>query len=96
MAVSEKAEKMVSNGFKAEHDGKQTDLKRVKTYGSGGSGSSPVMLMPIVLEKIARLIIAKNIYSSELITMKTLKNTGAIGNQIRDGGRLMGHGAEHI
>ncbi|KAK9053683.1 hypothetical protein SSX86_024757 [Deinandra increscens subsp. villosa] len=51
---------------------------------------------PIGLGKIARLINAGKIDSSELITMKTLKDTGAIGKQIRDGVRLMGRGAEHI
>ncbi|GJW05264.1 50S ribosomal protein L15-like protein [Tanacetum coccineum] len=51
---------------------------------------------PVGLGKIARLINAGKIDSSELITMKTLKDTGAIGKQIRDGVRLMGRGAEQI
>ncbi|GFY91211.1 ribosomal protein L18e/L15 superfamily protein [Actinidia rufa] len=47
---------------------------------------------PVGLGKIAKLINAGKIDSSELITMKTLKDTGAIGKQIRDGVRLMGRG----
>ncbi|KAK6149042.1 hypothetical protein DH2020_016567 [Rehmannia glutinosa] len=51
---------------------------------------------PVGLGKIAKLINAGKIDSSELITMKTLKDSGAIGKQIEDGVRLMGRGAEHI
>nr|XP_023882721.1 uncharacterized protein LOC111995064 [Quercus suber] len=51
---------------------------------------------PVGLGKIAKLINAGKIDSSELITMKTLKDTGAIGKQIKDGVRLMGRGAEQI
>jgi hypothetical protein len=51
---------------------------------------------PCGLGKIAKLINAGKIDSSELITMKTLKDTGAIGKQIKDGIRLMGRGAEEI
>ncbi|RXI09139.1 hypothetical protein DVH24_023300 [Malus domestica] len=40
---------------------------------------------PVGLGKIATLINAGKIDSSELITMKTLKDTGAIGKQIEDG-----------
>ncbi|KAI3993188.1 hypothetical protein MKX01_009931 [Papaver californicum] len=48
------------------------------------------------LGKIAKLVNAGKIDSSELITMKTLKDSAAIGKQIRDGVRLMGRGAEQI
>ncbi|KAF8404420.1 hypothetical protein HHK36_009305 [Tetracentron sinense] len=51
---------------------------------------------PVGLGKIAKLINAGKIDSSELITMKTLKDTAAIGKQIKDGVRLMGRGAEQI
>ncbi|KAG6403728.1 hypothetical protein SASPL_135956 [Salvia splendens] len=51
---------------------------------------------PVGLGKIAKLINAGKIDSSELITMKTLKDCGAIGKQIEDGVRLMGRRAEHI
>ncbi|KAL6534768.1 hypothetical protein OROGR_013443 [Orobanche gracilis] len=54
------------------------------------------MFGPVGLGKIAKLINAGKIDSSELITMKTLKDSGAIGKQIEDGVRLMGRGAEHI
>ncbi|CAK9158134.1 unnamed protein product [Ilex paraguariensis] len=54
------------------------------------------VLKPVGLGKIAKLINAGKIDSSELITMKTLKDAGAIGKQIRDGVRLMGRGAEHV
>ncbi|CAL9098315.1 unnamed protein product, partial [Musa textilis] len=48
------------------------------------------------LGKIAKLINAGKIDSSELITMKTLNNTGAMGKQIEDGVRLMTRGSEHF
>ncbi|RVW12280.1 50S ribosomal protein L15 [Vitis vinifera] len=51
---------------------------------------------PVGLGKIAKLINAGKIDSSELITMKTLKDAGAIGKQIKDGVRLMGRGADEI
>ncbi|KAE8660942.1 hypothetical protein F3Y22_tig00116944pilonHSYRG00158 [Hibiscus syriacus] len=51
---------------------------------------------PVGLGKIAKLINAGKIDSHELITMKTLKDAGAIGKQIEDGVRLMGRGAEQI
>jgi len=66
------------------------------------SGMTYLMLLiflsdqPCGLGKIAKLINAGKIDSSELITMKTLKETGAIGKQIKDGIRLMGRGAEEI
>ncbi|GER54494.1 50S ribosomal protein L15 [Striga asiatica] len=56
----------------------------------------PSLLQPVGLGKIAKLINAGKIDSSELITMKTLKDSGAIGKQIEDGVRLMARGAEHI
>ncbi|KAF3567183.1 hypothetical protein DY000_02011644 [Brassica cretica] len=46
--------------------------------------------------QIAKLINAGQIDSHELITMKTLKDVGAIGKQIEDGVRLMGRGADEI
>ncbi|XP_070673914.1 uncharacterized mitochondrial protein AtMg00810-like [Malus domestica] len=46
-------------------------------------------LKPVGLGKIATLINAGKIDSSELITMKTLKDTGAIGKQIEDGVRFV-------
>ncbi|KAK7244423.1 hypothetical protein RIF29_39244 [Crotalaria pallida] len=57
---------------------------------------SKSVMEPVGLGKIARLINAGKIDSSELITMKTFKDTWAIGKQIQDGVRLMGRGAEHI
>ncbi|KAK4568945.1 hypothetical protein RGQ29_004383 [Quercus rubra] len=51
---------------------------------------------PVGLGKFAKIINAGKIDSSELITMKTLKDTGAIGKQIKDGVGLMGRGAEQI
>ncbi|CAL9057832.1 unnamed protein product [Musa banksii] len=48
------------------------------------------------LGKIAKLINAGNFDSLELITMKTLNNTGAMGKQIEDGVRLMTRGSEQI
>ncbi|KAG0482973.1 hypothetical protein HPP92_011057 [Vanilla planifolia] len=51
---------------------------------------------PVGLGKVAKLINAGKIDSSELITMKTLKEAGAVGKQIKDGVKLMGRGAELI
>ncbi|CAL9197307.1 unnamed protein product [Musa hybrid cultivar] len=48
------------------------------------------------LGKIAKLINAGKFDSLELITMKTLNNTGAMGKQIEDGVRLMTRGPEQI
>ncbi|KAJ0976555.1 hypothetical protein J5N97_012029 [Dioscorea zingiberensis] len=65
--------------------------------GQEGSGYHEVrVIIPVGLGKIMKLINAGKIDSSELINMKTLKDTGAIGKQIKDGVRLMGRGAEHI
>ncbi|KAK3025761.1 hypothetical protein RJ639_041917 [Escallonia herrerae] len=54
------------------------------------------LCLPVGLGKIAKLINAGKIDSSELITTKTLKEVGAVGKQIRDGVRLMGRGSEDI
>ncbi|RZB66099.1 54S ribosomal protein L10, mitochondrial [Glycine soja] len=51
---------------------------------------------PIGLGKIAKFINAGKIDSSELITMKILKDAGVLGKQMKDGVRLMGRGSEQI
>ncbi|KAL4589911.1 hypothetical protein LXL04_002823 [Taraxacum kok-saghyz] len=76
-------------------EGGQTPLRR-RMPKRGFKNPFSLEFQPVGLGKIARLINAGKIDSSELITMKTLKDTGAIGKQIRDGVRLMGRGAEHI
>ncbi|XP_044489484.1 50S ribosomal protein L15-like [Mangifera indica] len=55
-----------------------------------------LVFQPVGLGKNAYLINAGKIDSHELITMKTLKDAGAIGKQIKDGVRLTGRGAEKI
>ncbi|XP_071717726.1 uncharacterized protein [Rutidosis leptorrhynchoides] len=76
-------------------EGGQTPLRR-RMPKRGFNNPFSLEFQPVGLGKIARLINAGKIDSSELITMKTLKDTGAIGKQIRDGVRLMGRGAEQI
>ncbi|KAJ0448065.1 putative ribosomal protein L15 [Helianthus annuus] len=76
-------------------EGGQTPMRR-RMPKRGFKNPFSLEFQPVGLGKIARLINAGKIDSSELITMKTLKDTGAIGKQIRDGVRLMGRGAEHI
>ncbi|PSS26669.1 50S ribosomal protein [Actinidia chinensis var. chinensis] len=76
-------------------EGGQTPLRR-RMPKRGFKNPFSLEFQPVGLGKIAKLINAGKIDSSELITMKTLKDTGAIGKQIRDGVRLMGRGAEEI
>lgn len=76
-------------------EGGQTPLRR-RLPKRGFKNPFSLTFQPVGLGKIAKLINAGKIDSSELITMKTLKDTGAIGKQIQDGVRLMGRGAEQI
>ncbi|KAG2650915.1 hypothetical protein PVAP13_1NG241400 [Panicum virgatum] len=76
-------------------EGGQTPLRR-RLPRRGFKNRFSLTFQPCGLGKIAKLINAGKIDSSELITMKTLKETGAIGKQIKDGIRLMGRGAEEI
>nr|XP_016474145.1 PREDICTED: 50S ribosomal protein L15 isoform X1 [Nicotiana tabacum] len=76
-------------------EGGQTPLRR-RLPKRGFKNPFSLEFQPVGLGKIAKLINAGKIDSSELITMKTLKDSAAIGKQIGDGVRLMGRGAEHI
>lgn len=76
-------------------EGGQTPLRR-RLPKRGFKNRFSLTFQPVGLGKIAKLINAGQIDSSELITMKTLKETGAVGKQIKDGVRLMGRGAELI
>lgn len=76
-------------------EGGQTPLRR-RLPKRGFHNPFSLTFQPVGLGKIAKLINAGKIDSSELITMKTLKETSAIGKQIKDGVRLMGRGAEQI
>ncbi|XP_031473492.1 uncharacterized protein LOC116245975 [Nymphaea colorata] len=76
-------------------EGGQTPLRR-RLPKRGFKNPFSLTFQPVGLGKIAKLINLGRIDSSELITMKTLKDAGAIGKQIEDGVRLMGRGAEHI
>ncbi|CAL9133242.1 unnamed protein product [Musa acuminata var. zebrina] len=76
-------------------EGGQTPLRR-RLPRRGFKNPFSLTFQPVGLGKIAKLINAGKIDSSELITMKTLKDTGAIGKHIKDGIRLMAHGSEHI
>ncbi|MED6205674.1 hypothetical protein PIB30_019973 [Stylosanthes scabra] len=82
-------------GSKLGFEGGQTPLRR-RMPKRGFKNPFSLTFQPVGLGKIAWLINAGKIDSSELITMKTLKDTGAIGKQIKDGVRLMGRGAEQI
>ncbi|XP_060192235.1 uncharacterized protein LOC132621810 [Lycium barbarum] len=81
--------------YKFGFEGGQTPLRR-RVPKRGFKNPFSLEFQPVGLGKIAKLINAGKIDSSELITMKTLKDCGAIGKQIGDGARLMGRGAEHI
>ncbi|KAK9110479.1 hypothetical protein Sjap_018539 [Stephania japonica] len=83
------------SGTKLGFEGGQTPLRR-RLPKRGFNNPFSLTFQPVGLGKIAKLINAGKIDSSELITMKTLKDTGAIGKQIKDGVRLMGRGAEEI
>eukprot|EP01018_Ginkgo_biloba_P001574 Gb_40473 [translate_table: standard] len=76
-------------------EGGQTPLRRLLPR-RGFKNPFSLTFQPVSLRKIAKLINAGRIDSSELITMKTLKDVGAIGKKIEDGVRLMGRGAEDI
>lgn len=76
-------------------EGGQTPLRR-RLPKRGFKNPFSLTFQPVGLGKVAALINAGKIDSSELITMKTLKEAGAIGKQIRDGVKLMGRGAELI
>uniref|UniRef100_A0A7N0T8P6 Large ribosomal subunit protein uL15/eL18 domain-containing protein n=1 Tax=Kalanchoe fedtschenkoi TaxID=63787 RepID=A0A7N0T8P6_KALFE len=76
-------------------EGGQTPLRR-RVPKRGFKNPFSLTFNPVGLGKIAYLINAGKIDSHELITMKTLKDTKAVGKQIKDGVRLMGRGAELI
>ncbi|XP_074271209.1 uncharacterized protein LOC141595131 [Silene latifolia] len=76
-------------------EGGQTPLRR-RLPKRGFKNPFSLEFQPCGLGKIAKLINMGMIDSSELITMKTLKDVGAIGKQIGDGVRLMGRGCEQI
>ncbi|CAO2820529.1 unnamed protein product [Amaranthus hypochondriacus] len=81
--------------YKFGFEGGQTPLRR-RLPKRGFKNPFSLTFQPVGLGKIAKLINMGKIDSSELITMKTLKDAGAIGKQIEDGVRLMGRGAEQI
>ncbi|EEF40170.1 50S ribosomal protein L15 [Ricinus communis] len=76
-------------------EGGQTPMRR-RLPKRGFKNPFSLTFQPVGLGKIAKLINEGKIDSHELITMKTLKETGAIGKQIEDGVRLMGRGADQI
>ncbi|EXB76038.1 50S ribosomal protein L15 [Morus notabilis] len=76
-------------------EGGQTPLRR-RFPKRGFKNPFSLTFQPVGLGKIAKLINEGKIDSHELITMKTLKDTEAIGKQIKDGVRLMGRGADQI
>jgi large subunit ribosomal protein L15 len=77
-------------------EGGQTPLRRLLPR-RGFKNPFSLCFQPITLGKLARYINAGLIDSSELITMKTLKDVGAIGKQIEDGVKLLGgSGAKDI
>ncbi|KAF4397140.1 hypothetical protein CsatB_027610 [Cannabis sativa] len=76
-------------------EGGQTPLRR-RLPKRGFTNPFSLTFQPVGLGKIAKLINEGKIDSHELITMKTLKDTGAIGKQIQDGVRLMGRGSDQI
>ncbi|XP_050207421.2 uncharacterized protein LOC126656840 [Mercurialis annua] len=76
-------------------EGGQTPMRR-RMPKRGFKNPFSLTFQPVGLGKIAKLINEGKIDSHELITMKTLKDTGAIGKQIENGVRLMGRGAEQI
>lgn len=89
-----KGQKARGNG-KLGFEGGQTPMRR-RLPKRGFKNPFSLTFQPVGLRKIAKLINAGKIDSHELITMKTLKDAGAIGKQIEDGVRLMGRGAEQI
>ncbi|KAK8613424.1 hypothetical protein V6N13_101186 [Hibiscus sabdariffa] len=89
-----KGQKARGNG-KLGFEGGQTPMRR-RLPKRGFKNPFSLTFQPVGLGKIAKLINAGKIDSHELITMKTLKDTGAVGKQIEDGVRLMGRGAEQI
>lgn len=77
-------------------EGGQTPLRRLLPR-RGFKNPFSLSFQPITLAKLAKYINAGRIDSSELITMKTLKDVGAIGKQIEDGVKLLGgSGAKDI
>ncbi|XVE92982.1 hypothetical protein REPUB_Repub01dG0150600 [Reevesia pubescens] len=89
-----KGQRARGNG-KLGFEGGQTPMRR-RLPKRGFKNPFSLTFQPVGLGKIAKLINAGKIDSHELITMKTLKDAGAIGKQIEDGVRLMGRGAEQI
>ncbi|KAG0480490.1 hypothetical protein HPP92_011348 [Vanilla planifolia] len=83
------------SGVKIGFEGGQTPL-RLRLPKRGFKNRFSLTFKPVGLGKVAKLINAGKIDSSELITMKTLKEAGAVGKQIKDGVKLMGRGAELI
>lgn len=76
-------------------EGGQTPLRR-RLPKRGFKNPFSLDFQPVGLGKIAKLINMGKIDSSELITMKTLKDAGATGKQVGDGVRLMARGSEQI
>lgn len=76
-------------------EGGQTPLRR-RLPKRGFKNRFRLNFQTVKLGDIASLINAGHIDSSELITMKILKDTCAIGKQIKDGVRLLAGGADLI
>ncbi|BBN09944.1 large subunit ribosomal protein L15 [Marchantia polymorpha subsp. ruderalis] len=76
-------------------EGGQTPL-RLRIPKRGFTNTLGQSYQPVNLNKIAELVSKGRIDASQLITMKTLKDAGAVGKKMLDGMKLLGRGSEHF
>lgn len=74
-------------------EGGQTPL-RIRLPRRGFSNPFSLNFKPLNLKSVAESVESGMLDSTDLITMKTLKDAGLVGKQIRDGVKLLGAGAE--
>ncbi|CAM6112044.1 unnamed protein product [Calypogeia fissa] len=76
-------------------EGGQTPL-RLRIPKRGFTNTLGLAYQPVNLNTIAELVSKGLIDASQLITMKTLKDAGAVGKKMKDGMKLLGRGAEEF
>lgn len=76
-------------------EGGQTPL-RLRIPKRGFTNTLGLAYQPVNLNTIAELVTKGRIDASQLITMKTLKDAGAVGKKMKDGMKLLGRGAEEF
>ncbi|MCO5570322.1 hypothetical protein L7F22_024041 [Adiantum nelumboides] len=88
-----KGQKARGRGPRLGFEGGQTPL-RIRLPRRGFTNPFSLNFKPVNLKSVAERIEQGVLDSEDLITMKTLKDAGLVGKQIKDGVKLLGAGAD--